>query len=86
MDDFDRFMSRQRALWRAKRKGQKPTTAWGPLEDWLRRTSIQGARARASYPAHDDFILTAMLNYSSGDPTKNKRSVTRVTAGDHRNV
>jgi hypothetical protein len=30
MDEFDRFMSRQRALWRAKRKGQKPTSLW----DW----------------------------------------------------
>jgi hypothetical protein len=33
MDEFDRFMSRQRALWRAKRKGQKLTSPWD-FEQW----------------------------------------------------
>jgi hypothetical protein len=33
MDEFDRFMSRQRALWRAKRKGQNLTSLWD-LEHW----------------------------------------------------
>jgi hypothetical protein len=33
MDEFDRFMSRQRALWRAKRKGQKLTSP-SDFEQW----------------------------------------------------
>jgi hypothetical protein len=33
MDEFDRFMSRQRALWRAKRKGQNLTSLWD-FEHW----------------------------------------------------
>lgn len=33
MDEFDRFMSRQRALWRAKRKDQKLTSLW-VFEHW----------------------------------------------------
>jgi hypothetical protein len=33
MDEFDRFMSRQRALWRAKRKSQKLTSPWD-FEQW----------------------------------------------------
>jgi hypothetical protein len=33
MDEFDRFMSRQRALWRAKRKGQTLTSLWD-FEHW----------------------------------------------------
>jgi len=33
MDEFDRFMSRQRALWRAKRKGQNLTSQWD-FEHW----------------------------------------------------
>ena len=33
MDEFDRFMSRQRALWRAKRKGQDRTSLWD-FEHW----------------------------------------------------
>ena len=33
MDEFDRFMSRQRALWRAKRKSQNLTSLWD-FEDW----------------------------------------------------
>jgi hypothetical protein len=30
MDEFDRFMSRRRALWRAERKGRRATSLW----DW----------------------------------------------------
>lgn len=33
MDEFDQFMSRQRALWRAKRKGQNLTSLWD-FEHW----------------------------------------------------
>jgi hypothetical protein len=33
MDEFDQFMSRQCALWRAKRKGQKITSSWD-FEQW----------------------------------------------------
>ena len=33
MDEFDQFMSRQRALWRAKRKGRNLASSWD-FEHW----------------------------------------------------
>jgi hypothetical protein len=54
MDEFDRFMSRQRALWRAKRKGQKLTSPWD-FERWGDRATEEHHIGRRKFS--DDTII-----------------------------
>jgi hypothetical protein len=54
MDEFDRFMSRQRALWRAKRKCQELTSLWG-FEHWDERATEEHHIGRRKFS--DDTIV-----------------------------
>jgi hypothetical protein len=54
VDEFDRFMSRQRALWRAKRKGQRPTSLWD-FEHWGDGVTQEHHIARRKFS--DDTII-----------------------------
>ncbi len=47
MDEFERFMSRARALWRAKQKG-KTTSLWG-FENWANEGKEDHHIARKKY-------------------------------------
>jgi hypothetical protein len=54
MDEFDRFVSRQRALWRAKRKSQELTSLWG-FEHWDERATEEHHIGRRKFS--DDTIV-----------------------------
>ena len=48
MDEFERFMSRARAIWRARRKGQSLTSLWG-FENWAGEGKEDHHVARKKY-------------------------------------
>lgn len=59
MDEFDRFMSRERALWRAKRKSQKVTSGWD-FEHWGDRTTEEHHIGRRKFSDETIVIPKAM--------------------------
>jgi hypothetical protein len=54
MDEFDRFMSRQRALWRARGKSQKVTSLWD-FEHWGDRATEEHHIGRRKFG--DDTVV-----------------------------
>jgi hypothetical protein len=61
MDEFDRFMSRQRAPWRAKLKGQNPTSLWN-WEHWGDGATQRHHIARQKFG--DDVIIVPRAMHS----------------------